>query len=71
MNSSHQPVEHMQMALQVLRQRWEATQHLWRDQVQRDFAKAHMEPLGREAQATIAEMQRLAEMLAKAWENAP
>jgi len=71
MSNPRQPVEHMQTALQALRQRWETTQRLWRDQVQRDFAKAHMEPLDREAQATLAEMQRLAEVLAKAWKNVP
>jgi len=71
MSNPRQPVEHMQTALQALRQRWEATQRLWRDQAQRDFAKVHMEPLDREAQRTLAEMQRLAEVLAKAWRNAP
>ena len=71
MSNPRQPVEHMQTALQALRQRWDATQRLWRDQVQRDFAQAHMEPLDREARATLAEMQRLAEVLAKAWKKAP
>ncbi len=71
MSNPRQPVEHMQTALQALRQRWEATQRLWRDRVQQDFAKAYIEPLNRETQATLEEMQRLAEVLAKAWKNAP
>ena len=66
-----QPVEHMQQVLQALRQRWEATQRLWQDQIQKDFAKAYMEPLDREAQAILVEMQRLAEVMTKAWKNTP
>jgi len=66
-----QPVERMQTALQGLRRRWEQTRGLWQDPVQQDFAKAHLDPLDQEAQATLAEMQRLAETLAQAWRNAP
>ena len=48
-----------------LHQRWQATKSVWNDPVQQDFEKRYVEPLSHQTQATLKEMARLAEMIAK------
>jgi uncharacterized membrane protein YgaE (UPF0421/DUF939 family) len=48
-----------------LHQRWEATKTVWNDPVQQDFEKRYFEPLEHQTQATLKEMARLAEVIAK------
>lgn len=48
-----------------LHQRWQATKSVWNDPVQQDFEKRYVEPLSQQTQATLREMARLAEVMAK------
>lgn len=71
MSAPHQPVDHLKTAFQTLRARWRDVQPFWRDKKGHEFERNYWEPLAQDAQATLEEMQRLAEVLAKAWKNAP
>jgi len=53
----------------TLRQRWEDAKVLWNDPVRWDFAKRHWQLLEQGTQATLKEMARLADVLAKAQRN--
>jgi len=66
-----QPVERLETALRRFRQRHERVRPLWSDRVGQAFERRYIEPLLEEADVTLKEMQRLAEVLAKAWKNTP
>jgi hypothetical protein len=53
-------------AFQRLRQHWEATKDVWNDKVSQDFEKNYWSPLEHQAQTTLAEMSRLAEIISQA-----
>ncbi len=54
----------MNTALRVLTQRWEATQAVWNDSVERDFEQNYWTPTQAHVQATQREMERLAQVIA-------
>ena len=56
-------------AFRRLQQRWKDTNSLWNDPVRWKFEKEHWKPLERETGATLREMERLADVLAKARRN--
>lgn len=56
----------LKLALQVLRQRWEATTALWDDAVQHDFEQVHWAPLEGQTEATRRGIDRLAQVIARA-----
>jgi hypothetical protein len=53
-------------AFQRVRQRWEATKEVWNDKVSQDFEKNYWSPLEHQAQSTLTEMNRLAEIISQA-----
>ncbi len=56
-------------AFRRVQQRWEHTKDLWNDPVRWKFEKDHWEPLEKETEVTLGEMERLADVLAKARRN--
>ncbi|MGB0383840.1 MAG: hypothetical protein ACPGWR_03370 [Ardenticatenaceae bacterium] len=60
------PLAQLNTAHKRLNQRWEATKSVWNDSVQQDFEKRYFQPLERQTQATLKEMERLAQVIAKA-----
>ena len=54
---------------QRIRQRWAETQSMWSDPVQQYFEKDYWLPLEAQAQATLREMERLAQVIAQARRN--
>lgn len=56
----------LQAAWQRLYQRWEETKAVWNDPVRRRFEKEHWMPLENQTQVTLKEMERLAQVIAKA-----
>ncbi len=69
MSNSNAPVTQLDASLKVLRQRWEESKTLWNDPVRWDFEKRRWQPLEQQTQATLKEMERLADVLAKAQRN--
>ncbi len=59
----------LQQALQGLRQQWQRTNALWDDVVRWQFERESWQPLERQAQATLQEMERLAQVIAQAQQN--
>lgn len=53
-------------AWQRLMQRWQSTRALWNDPVARSFEKEHWTPLEQQTRTTQQEMERLAQVIAKA-----
>ncbi len=66
MSNAKAGVTQMETALKRLHQQWEQAKALWNDPVRWNFEQEHWEPLERQAQMTLQEMTRLAEMLAQA-----
>lgn len=58
--------DHLNTAWQVLHQRWEQTRAVWNDPVARSFEKEHWTPLEQQTRTTQQEMERLAQVVAKA-----
>jgi len=67
--SLHMVHSDLQEAFQRLRQRWEEAKTLWNDPVRWDFEKRHWQLLERETQATLKEMDRLAQTIVRARRN--
>lgn len=66
MSNAKASVAQMETALKRLHQQWEQAKALWNDPVRWRFENEHWDPLERQAQATLQEMTRLAEVLAQA-----
>lgn len=52
-------------AFKALRQEWESTELVWRDQVRRDFAETYWDPLEARLNAVLSAMDRLDESLGR------
>ena len=50
----------------MLRQRWEETKPLWNDAVRWSFEKKYWTPLQQQTELTAKEMERVAQVIAKA-----
>lgn len=48
-----------------LKQEWEATESIWRDQVRKDFAEAYWDPLEGRLASVLSAMDRLDQSLAQ------
>ncbi len=62
-------VDQMDSTLKTFRQNWENTRLVWNDPVQQHFEKDYWQPLETQAQATLREMERLAQVIAQARRN--
>jgi hypothetical protein len=62
-------IAQLDTAWRALQQRWAATKSLWSDKVSRDFERELWVQLEGQVPATQREMQRLAEVIAKARRN--
>lgn len=60
------PIDHLNAALQALRQSWQNAAALWNDSVRRNFEQEHWSGIERETQATQQQMARLAQVIARA-----
>jgi len=56
----------LQDAFRRLSQRWKEVKAVWADSVQRRFEKRYWAPLESQTQATLKEMDRLAQVIAQA-----
>lgn len=56
-------------AWKTLCQRWEESEMVWNDPVRWDFEKTYWAPLERQVTATQREMERLAQVVARARQN--
>ena len=52
-------------AFKLLKQEWESTNAVWRDQVRKDFEKAYWDPLEQRLAAVLTAMDRLDQSLAQ------
>jgi hypothetical protein len=50
-------------AFKSLKLEWDSTDNVWRDQVRKDFAEAHFEPLETRLAAVLSAMDRLDQAL--------
>ena len=62
----HEGVAKLKSALKVTRLSWDETEALWQDEVRRNFEEKHFVPLENQIEATLREVQRMAEVLGKA-----
>ena len=59
-------VEQLSLAWKVLLQQYEGTKPVWNDPVSQHFENDYLTPIGDQTQATLKEMQRLAQTIAEA-----
>jgi hypothetical protein len=66
MSSLNTTAAQLETAWKRLRQRWEDTKTVWNDPVQRHFEKEYWTPLEGQTQATLKELEQLAQVIAQA-----
>ena len=66
MVNSNTAISQLDATWQTLRQRWEHAKTLWNDSVRRGFEEDYWTPLEKQTQATQREVERLAQVIAKA-----
>lgn len=66
MASLGSPINTLDIAWNVLSQRWEYTSSLWNDPVSKSFERDYWTTLGSQNRATLKEMQKLAQVIAEA-----
>jgi hypothetical protein len=67
--SLNNAVNQLQQCVQGIRQQWQETSGLWNDSVRWQFEREYWQPLEREAQTTLQEMEHLAQVIAQAQLN--
>ena len=63
MASLQSPMAQLESAGKTLQHRWETTRSAWDDSVSRSFEKDYLSRIEAEAQATLKELQQLAQAI--------
>ncbi len=63
----HAPIDQLDTAGKLLRQRWEQTKPLWNDPVSQSFEQQYWATIEAQTRATLTEMQKVAQVIAEAW----
>ncbi len=66
MSSLGQSIEALNVAWQVMQQRWKYTRSVWNDSVARDFEREFYAPLASQITPTQRKLDQLAEVVAQA-----
>jgi hypothetical protein len=59
----------LHFAMKSLRERWDDTQAVWNDSVRKSFEEKHVAPLEPQVTSTLKAVNRLAQVLARAYEE--
>ena len=59
----------LEEAFLVIKRRWQASETLWQDQVQRQFEETYWQPLASLVPATLNDLDQLAQTIAQARNN--
>jgi hypothetical protein len=63
MAALHSPLNQLETAGKTLHHRWEATRAIWNDSVSQTFESDYLTLIEAQAQATLKEMQQLAQAI--------
>jgi hypothetical protein len=63
MAALHSPLTQLETASKTLHHRWETTKPVWNDPVSRTFESDYLTLIEAQAQATLKEMQQLAQAI--------
>lgn len=60
------PMDQLSTAIKALQSKWQSTTPLWNDPVSQSFEKNYLALFDTQTQATLKEMQKLAQVIAEA-----